>query len=151
MELKILGSSSKGNCYLLDNGNDCLMIECGIPFKDVQKAVNFGISRIAGVIISHEHGDHAKHAGKCLEAQIPCYMSQGTKDALHLPQTRLVRVMEELKVYEIGNFKVQPFATQHDAKEPFGFLIYHKECGMVLFATDTYYLHYTFHGLNNLD
>ena len=106
MELKILGSSSKGNCYLLDNGDDCLMIECGIPFKDVQKAVNFGISRIAGVIISHEHGDHAKHAGKCLEAQIPCYMSQGTKDALHLPQTRLVRVMDELKMYKIGNFKV---------------------------------------------
>lgn len=52
MELKILGSSSKGNCYLLDNGNDCLMIECGIPFKDVQKAVNFGISRIAGVIMA---------------------------------------------------------------------------------------------------
>ena len=46
MELKILGSSSKGNCYLLDNGNDCLMIECGIPFKDVQKAVNFGIWKV---------------------------------------------------------------------------------------------------------
>ena len=121
MELKILGSSSKGNCYLLDNGKDCLMIECGIPFKDVQKAVNFDISRIAGVIISHEHGDHAKHVGKCLEAQIPCYMSQGTKYALSLPQTRLVRVMDELKVCRIGNFNIQPFATQHDANEPFGF------------------------------
>ena len=72
MELKILGSSSKGNCYLLDNGNDCLMIECGIPFKDVQKAVNFGISRIAGVIISHEHGDHDAICRKARKTHCIC-------------------------------------------------------------------------------
>lgn len=150
MELKILGSSSKGNCYLLDNGKKALAIECGVSFKDVQKAVNFDVSRIKGAIVSHEHGDHAKHVEDFMQAHIPCYMSQGTKDALHLPQTRLVRVMEELKVREIGNFEVRPFATQHDAKEPFGFLIRHDECGVVLFATDTYYLHYTFQGLNNI-
>lgn len=150
MELKILGSSSKGNCYLLDNGTDCLMIECGIAFKDVQKAVNFDISRIAGVLVSHEHGDHAKHVKKCLEARILCYMSQGTKEALKLPDDGLTRTMKELEVQSIGGFKVQPFNIQHDAREPFGFLIYHHECGKVLFATDTHYLHYTFQGLNNI-
>lgn len=150
MKLVVLGSSSKGNCYLLDNGNDCLMIECGIAFDVVQKAVNFDISRIAGVIISHEHGDHAKHVGKCLKSRIKCYMSKGTKEALQLNNNSLVVAMEELQTYKVGNFKVQPFKTQHDASEPFGFLIYHPECGMVLFATDTYYLHYTFGGLNNI-
>ena len=48
MELKILGSSSKGNCYILDNGKEALVIECGISFNEVQKAVNFDISRIKG-------------------------------------------------------------------------------------------------------
>lgn len=154
MELKILGSSSKGNCYLLDNGKECLMIECGVAFKDVQKAVNFDISRICGVIISHEHGDHAKHVKKCLESRIPVYASQGTLDALGISPTRdvpnLVCRMGELTIQQIGKFRVQPFATQHDAAEPFGFLIYHPECGMVLFATDTYYLPYKFKGLNNI-
>lgn len=150
MELKILGSSSKGNCYLLDNGKEALAIECGIAFKEVQKAVNFDISRIKGAIVSHEHGDHAKHVQKYLDSRIPCYMSQGTKDALNLPIHRLLCQMAELGIYHIGNFRVQPFPTQHDAAEPFGFLIYHPECGMVLFATDTYYLHYTFAGLNNI-
>lgn len=150
MELKILGSSSKGNCYLLDNGKDCLMIECGVAFRDVQKALNFDISRIGGVLVSHEHGDHAKHAKKCLESRIPLYMSQGTQEALNLTGNALVHAMDELDIHQIGNFRVQPFATQHDAAEPFGFLIYHPECGMVLFATDTYYLHYTFDGLHNI-
>lgn len=150
MELKVLGSSSKGNCYLLDNGKDCLMIECGIAFKEIQKAVNFDISRIAGVVVSHEHGDHAKYVNKCLDARIPLFMSQGTKDALKLSECALVHAMNELKVYQIGAFRVQPFNAQHDAREPFGFLIYHPECGKVLFATDTFYLRYTFQGLNNI-
>ncbi len=153
MELKILGSSSNGNCYMLDNGKDCLMIECGVAFKEVQKAVNFDISRICGVIISHEHGDHAKHVQKCLDSRIPIYASHGTLDSLGVETANvpnLVRPMSELKIHQIGKFKVQPFKTQHDANEPFGFLIYHPECGKVLFATDTYYLHYTFDGLNNI-
>lgn len=154
MQLKILGSSSKGNCYLLDNGKECLMIECGVAFKDVQKAVNFDISRIGGVLISHEHGDHAKYVKKCLESRIPVYASQGTLDALGVYQpdyvSNLVCRMVELEILQIGNFRVQAFSTQHDAAEPFGFLIYHPECGIVLFATDTYYLHYTFSGLNNI-
>lgn len=149
MQLKVLGSSSKGNCYLLDNGKDCLMIECGVAFKEVQKAVNFEVSRICGAIISHEHGDHAKHVQKCLNSCIPCYASQGTIDALKI-QSPLAHAMDALKVHKIGNFKVQPFATEHDAAQPFGFLIFHPECGKVLFATDTHYLRYTFQGLNNI-
>lgn len=150
MKLIILGSSSKGNCYLLDNGKECMMIECGVSFKDVQKAVNFDISRIQGVLVSHEHGDHAKHVQKCISARIPCYMSQGTKEALKLDECNLVHALKELDVCKIGSFRVQPFATQHDAREPFGFLIFHPECGKVLFATDTHYLRYTFPGLNNI-
>ena len=66
-----MGSSSKGNCYLLDNGNEALMIECGIAFKNVQKAVDFDINRIAGCIISHEHGEQAKDVGEGLDARMP--------------------------------------------------------------------------------
>lgn len=151
MQLKILGSSSKGNCYLLDNGKEALAIECGISFKEVQKAVNFDVSRIKGAIVSHEHGDHAKHVENFIQAHIPVYMSTGTLHAMKFKTPySLPFNMEAGSTISIGNFMVQAFNTQHDAAEPFGFLIYHPECGMVLFATDTYYLHYTFAGLNNI-
>lgn len=151
MQLKILGSSSKGNCYLLDNGKEALAIECGISFKEVQKAVNFDVSRIKGAIVSHEHGDHAKHVENFIQAHIPVYMSTGTLHAMKFKKPySLPFNMEAGSTIGIGNFMVQAFNTQHDAAEPFGFLIYHPECGMVLFATDTYYLHYTFAGLNNI-
>ena len=40
MELKILGSSSAGNCYLLDNGKETLMIECGVSFRKVSVSLS---------------------------------------------------------------------------------------------------------------
>lgn len=153
MQLKILGSSSKGNCYLLDNGKEALAIECGVAFKDVQKAVNFDILRIKGAIVSHEHGDHAQYVEKFIEARVPVYMSTGTfHEVIKKLKNRFLSplMMEAGCIQTIGNFKIQPFDTQHDSVEPFGFLIYHPECGTVLFATDTYYLHYTFAGLNNI-
>lgn len=150
MELKILGSSSKGNCYLFDNGKEALMIECGIAFKEVQKAVDFDIKRIKGCIISHEHGDHAAHVKQVLKNMIPCYMSQGTRTALGLDDNPISYSMIECLPYRIGSFTVQPFGVEHDAKEPFGFLIAHSDCGTVLFATDTYYLQYTFANLSNI-
>lgn len=153
MQLKVLGSSSKGNCYLLDNGKEALAIECGISFKEVQKAVDFDVLRIKGAIVSHEHGDHAKHVENFIQAHIPVYMSTGTLHEVikKFKSPYLSPLMMEVgHIVEIGNFRVQAFDTQHDAAEPFGFLIYHPECGMVLFATDTHYLHYTFAGLHNI-
>lgn len=150
MELKILGSSSAGNCYVFDNGKEALVVECGISFNKVKEAVNFDISRIVGALVSHEHGDHAKEVQKFLDARIPVYMSNGTAESISSGNNRLVCKMDECDVCHVGNFKVYPFSTQHDAAEPFGFLIFHKEMGTVLFATDTYYLAYTFNGLNNI-
>lgn len=151
MELKILGSNSAGNCYVFDNGKEALVVECGMPFKEVKKTVNFDISRIVGCLISHEHGDHAKEVQKFIDARIPVYMSNGTAKSLDLDvKNRLLSTMVDSGIYHIGNFTVQAFNVQHDCAEPFGFLIHHPETGMVLFATDTYYLAYTFRGLNNI-
>ena len=54
------------------------------------------------------------------------------------------------KLVKIGNFKVLPFNVHHDAKEPLGFLINHKEIGNLLFLTDTYYCDYNFKSLNHI-
>ena len=150
MKLTILGSSSAGNCYLFDNGKECLLVECGVPFKRVQTAINFDISRIVGCVISHEHGDHVKGIGKALECQIPCYMSDGTAKALGVEGNHLVTTLPPMKSYRLGGFTIQGFDVQHDAAEPFGYLIHHKEIGTMLFATDTYYLKYKFSGLSNI-
>lgn len=152
MKLHIIGSSSSGNSYLLqsETTGEVLAIEAGCKFDKVKQALDFNISHIIGCIISHEHGDHAKAIDDFRKACIPVYASKGTLEAkgLDYKMTNVFR-LSGLSSLRIGGFYVLPFSVQHDAKEPLGFLIQHKECGCVLFATDTYYLKYRFDGLSN--
>ncbi len=46
MKLQILGSSSKGNCYLIEaNKNERLILDAGVNFKTVQQELNFNLKR----------------------------------------------------------------------------------------------------------
>lgn len=150
MKVKILGSSSFGNCYLLQaNNGEVLIIECGVDFKEVKKALNFDLKNIVGCLITHEHKDHSGYVQKVVDAGIDCYMSKGTKEALELNHHRAI-ILGEFQKISIGGYKVMAFDTKHDCRQPVGFLIHHKEMGLMLFATDTYYLKYNFEGLNHI-
>ena len=149
MQLKILGSSSAGNCYVLETDIEALVIECGVLFMDVKKAVDFNISKIKGALCSHSHKDHSKFINDFLNARIGVYISEQTKKEIELKCLLQPTIIKENEQFMIGNFTVLPFLVKHDV-ECFGFLIHHQECGKLLFVTDSYYVPYTFSGLNNL-
>lgn len=152
MKLHVLGSSSSGNCYLFqsEKTGEVLAVEAGVKFNKVKKVLDFNLNSIVGCIVSHEHGDHAKRVGDFINACIPCYMSQGTKHALGFSSSYWAKGLLPFEQVVINGFRVIPFPVQHDAAEPYGYLIRHEECGTVLFATDTYFLKYKFPGLNNV-
>lgn len=151
MKLKVLGSSSSGNCYLIEaSQNDKLILDAGINFKDVQKELNFNFKGIQGVLVTHEHMDHLKYAPNFALNGIDIYASQGTFNRLNLKGHRF-KIIKALQQFSIGNFIILPFDTQHDAAEPLGFLIQYKPTGeKLLYATDTYYIKYKFSKLNYL-
>ncbi|MFP3153607.1 MBL fold metallo-hydrolase [Lachnospiraceae bacterium ZAX-1] len=147
MRLTVLGSSSSGNCYLIHNDNECLVLDAGIPFKDVVRTLNYKTKHIMGLLVTHEHKDHAKYIADYINAGIPVYTSRGT--AGMISDSFCFEHVKDLEQFEIGNFTVSAFSTVHDAKEPLGFLIQHEEMGSLLFATDTAYIEYTFEDVNH--
>lgn len=134
MKLTVLGSGSSGNCYLLHNEKECLVIEAGVPFNEVKKALDFDISKIVGMIVSHEHKDHSKYVSEYPKVGIPVFK----------PYEIVAAPLNYL-----GNFEIRHFGVVHDV-ECYGFLIEHKEFGKLLFATDTEYIKYRFKGLNHI-
>jgi phosphoribosyl 1,2-cyclic phosphodiesterase len=150
MVLKVLGSSSQGNCYILENDNEALILEAGINFSEVKRALNFNIAKVVGCLITHEHDDHAAHVNNVLKACIPVYASAGTVQNFTVKGDRLPHTCAAGTLLQLGGFRIIPFGTKHDSAEPFGFFIDHAETGRVLFATDTYYLPCKFAGLNNV-
>ncbi len=149
MELTVLGSSSSGNCYVLQNGTEALVIECGVSLMEVKKAVNFNISKIVCALCSHSHNDHSKYVNDFLDARIMVCYSRETHSAKK-PKSKFMPFFVEPAVrYHFGGFTIMPFDVKHDVP-CLGFLIKHEEIGLLLFATDTYYLPYTFTGLTNI-
>lgn len=56
MILKTVATGSSGNCHLLiaENG-ETLILDCGVPIREIKKALGWNIRRVSGVIVSHSH------------------------------------------------------------------------------------------------
>lgn len=150
MELKVISSGSQGNAYLLENKEEALLIECGVNIQDIKKALDFKLHKILGCIVTHEHLDHCKSAKELMNLGVDVWATEGTHDAIGNIVHHRALILRYDKTQKIGSFNVLPFQVNHDAKQPCGFLINHKETGNVLFLTDTIYSHYTFSNLNNI-
>jgi phosphoribosyl 1,2-cyclic phosphodiesterase len=145
MDIDIFASGSSGNLYRVDDGRTQVLLECGITFARIQKALSFKLSKIDGCLITHEHMDHAKAVKELLLRGTDCYMSKGTAEALEVTEDPRTHIVKAKETFLIGTWTVLPFDTQHDAAEPLGFLL-DNGTDRVLYATDTYYLKYKFPG-----
>lgn len=145
----MIGTGSSGNCYLLENETECLMIECGIRWKKILEGLEFNTKKVTACLLTHEHIDHARAAKDILGAGIDLYSSYGTIKAIGMERHHRAHGVDN-QPFRVGNFKVMTFDVKHDAADPVGFLIEHEECGLVLFLTDTYYVPYKFEGLHNI-
>lgn len=148
MVLKVLGSSSSGNCYVLENKNEALIIEAGVKFLNIKKALDFDIRKVAGCLITHQHNDHAKYIKNMVDSGFPTlalpevWTTKGVSDSRAL-------CIEHGKGYKFGGFKVLPFTACHDVP-CVGYLIEHKEAGRIMFLTDSCMCEYVFPGLNHV-
>ncbi|MCM3396456.1 MBL fold metallo-hydrolase [Oceanobacillus profundus] len=149
IEIKTLASGSMGNCYHITDGSTPLLLECGIPFKSIRRALNFETSNLAGCLVTHEHKDHCVGLKDVARSGIDCYMSPGTAEAIGIDNHRIKKVQSKHQ-FEIGTWTIFPFDVQHDVSEPYGFLLVNKVGEKLLFATDTYYIRYKFKGLTHL-
>lgn len=149
IDIQVLASGSRGNCYRVTDGSTPLLLECGIPFREIQKGLQFRVSGVAGCLVSHEHKDHSKAVQDVMKAGVDCYMSRGTAEALGVAGHR-VHIIEARKQFRLGSWTILPFQTQHDAVEPLGFLLAHRAGDKLLYATDTFYIRYRFQGLTHI-
>ncbi|MGL5084450.1 MAG: MBL fold metallo-hydrolase [Clostridium sp.] len=144
MKITQFASGSSGNCYLLDNGNSQLMLECGITIKKIKEHMNFNFSKLKGCLVTHEHQDHSKSMEELTKFGINIYASSGTfYDSININY----KTIKAHSKFNIDEWEIYPFDTVHDCKEPLGFLIRSLE-ETLLFVTDTKYIKYKFKNLN---
>jgi phosphoribosyl 1,2-cyclic phosphodiesterase len=155
--IKILASGSSGNAYLIETEFETIILECGIRYDSIKRGLGYKLDKVKAVLISHTHKDHAMSARKLIDDGVNIYGPAELTDKLHeegANNRRLFPIAEHQTV-SIGNFKVKPFKNYHRNSdgsdcECLGYLIYHKEIGTILFATDTYLIKPVFSNVQHL-
>lgn len=143
--VETLGSSSKGNCYRLLSGGRSILLECGLPWKEIRRKLNFETSSLDGCLCSHYHGDHARCLCDLLKNGTDVFASKETLTFVSALQHHRFIEVTSGQWFSVGKFwGVRAFDTVHDAQGSLGFLIWDDTEDRVLFITDTAYVRYKF-------
>ena len=149
MRVKCLATGSSGNCHaLINKSGDILLLDCGIPIKDIKIGIDFQVSKIVGCLITHAHNDH----------------SLALKDLQKMGIPIVAPYLEEPKINQLkGGFVVRYFGlTDKDGNfvhsnsdgspcPNYGFYITSdNEPLRMLYITDCQYVKYRFAEIDNM-
>jgi phosphoribosyl 1,2-cyclic phosphodiesterase len=126
MRFASLGSGSAGNALVVNVNRTTLMLDCGFSLKETLirlTRLNLQPSDLAGLVITHEHDDHAGGAFKfAAKYKIPVWLTYGTlkMSARYIPEEHdlQLNVVDSHYTFAVGDIQVQPYPVPHDAREP---------------------------------
>lgn len=153
MELKVIATGSRGNCYALKNDQGgYLILDSGVRYKDLAQAVGCDMSYVHAVLVTHEHRDHSQCVVDLASNGVDVCMSSGTAEMLFDDDDYLrssVTICKAGEQFRKGSWTILPFAAEHDAKEPLGFLIQERGSAFkLLYLTDTASCPYRFENVS---
>ena len=126
-----LQSGSSGNCIYVEAGGVKLLFDAGITGVQAQDrlaAHGRDIREVDAVIISHDHGDHIRHAGVFQRKfGIPIYVTPATLAAAAsrctLGKLADVRSFRSCDTIRIGGALVHAVPTPHDGADGAAFVV----------------------------
>ncbi|MGI6537549.1 MAG: MBL fold metallo-hydrolase [Caldicoprobacterales bacterium] len=127
-----LFSGSSGNCTYIGTEKTHILVDAGVPMKNVVsslKQIGVDIRGLKGLMVTHEHTDHIKGIGALSRRlDIPVYANEGTWEAM-MPKLgniapHNVRVFQNNMDFYIQDINIQPYEIPHDAADPVGFCFY---------------------------
>ena len=143
MKVTVLGSGSTGNAVLIATEKTRVLVDAGMSAKQLLEriaAVGEDSSKLDGILITHEHSDHAGGLRVLLKSvNCPVFISEATEDAYYgtrkgiqngeseatkrrdVLKDRTVKI-ESSKEFRIGDIDFEPFSVPHDAADNFGFV-----------------------------
>jgi phosphoribosyl 1,2-cyclic phosphodiesterase len=130
-----LASGSRGNCLVAEAGDAArrtrVLVDCGLNLRDTERRLaRLGLAPgdIAGILVTHEHGDHAHGVFDFAAAHgIPVYLTYGTMTAMKA-EGRVIEGVPMVFVngresFFIDGQQVGPFTVPHEAREPVQYVL----------------------------
>lgn len=142
-----LYSSSSGNSFFVQTDSTKIIIDVGVSLKKITTAleeININGEDINAILVTHDHIDHTKSiATLSNKYNIPVYANKKTWEAIPEIASKIPECNKKIftisETFSIGDIKVLPFHTPHDAADPCGFNLYNSN-KKISIATDIGYV-----------
>lgn len=114
---------------VVEYGETRLLVDAGFSCRRMEERLGeLGIDPggFAGVVLTHEHGDHSRGADRfCRKHKTPLFLTGGTLEGSKLSGEvgRAAHVVRSGEPWEVGPFRLEAFLLPHDAREPVGLVI----------------------------
>lgn len=134
----LLGSGSNGNCCIIESNNTVIAIDFGLGIKEIKERaskVGYDLEEIKALFITHNHTDHIRSV-----KYFPIEKIYATASTLVDMEPNIV---EPFITTYVGDLKVTPIPTSHDAGNSVGYVIEDGEEKLV-YMTDTGYVNRKF-------
>ena len=126
-----LQSGSSGNCYYIESNGTKLLIDAGITASMAARRLEEhgrDINDVDALIISHDHGDHARHAGVYnRKYNMPVHITQRTLEVARkkhgIGRIDDISHFSTGDVIHVGNVSIETIASPHDASDGSLFII----------------------------
>lgn len=142
-----LYSSSSGNSFFVQSDSTKIIIDAGVSLKKITTAleeININGEDINAILVTHDHIDHTKSiATLSNKYNIPVYANKKTWEAIPEIASKITECNKKLftisETFSVGDIKILPFHTPHDAADPCGFNLYNSN-KKISIATDIGYV-----------
>jgi phosphoribosyl 1,2-cyclic phosphodiesterase len=126
MRFASLGSGSRGNATLVEQGDTLLMIDCGFSCAEVERRLarlDRRAEQVSAILVTHEHSDHIGGVARMARRyRIPVWMTAGTRAMQRDGEVPQLHCFNGHEAFTIGGLQVQPYPVPHDAREPCQFV-----------------------------
>lgn len=131
MRVQILGSSSSGNCAIVETAGARILIDAGFSARRIcamLDAAGIDPGALDAVFVTHEHSDHVcglaglrRYGIPAVYANAPTIAGLPTSARTSMPW----RVFETGATFTFRDLEISSFLVPHDAMEPVGFVFTH--------------------------
>ena len=108
----------------MEAGRTRILVDAGFSRRDLVRRldrVGVSVESLAGIVVTHDHSDHTRGMGVVARHHgVPLYLTERTRRAC----SKLLRGGEDVRGYQagrafsIGQLRIEPFLTVHDAVDP---------------------------------
>lgn len=134
-----INSGSNGNCYYIGHHDAAVLVDAGISCRETEKRLKrlgLSIRKVKAIFITHEHADHI-HGVTTLSKKykLPVYISEITlrNSSVELKPEHSFH-FEAYRKIELEGITITPIPKQHDAADPYSFVVEHQDVVVGVFT-----------------